>query len=191
MADEQAGSGVLRDDAGFRYYDFRPGAGPRPRWGQLLKIHFVGYTVAPSGELRVFDSTFSNGSPYLLKHGNGQQIMGLELALHSMAVGGQRRVVLPQETLGFTQGALGPLPASKLARDALQDAINNEERSGRAVDLVYDLTLLDAYDDVNDRGFYEDIPVSIQDQERKVSASDVRRRAAQTTERTSLRPQLE
>ncbi|KAG8464820.1 hypothetical protein KFE25_010188 [Diacronema lutheri] len=173
-----ADAAVLRDDAGFRYFDFRAGEGDTPRWGQLLTINYAGYTVQPDGSLRVFDSSFARGEPYFVKHGNGQTIKGLELAVHTMRVGGRRRVVLPQETLGFNLGALGPLPPKKAVRERLQDEISSIERAGRAVDLVYDVELLTVMDDVLDRGLYEDISVSTAQQEAGVTLEQVLRDAA-------------
>lgn len=157
--------GVVRDEAGFRYYDVRKGEGPQPRWGQLLTVNYAGYIVQSDGSLRCFDSSFQRKEPYFMKHGNGQTIKGLELALHSMGVGGRRRVVLSQETLGFNLGALGPLPTSKLVREQLQDQINRMERSGRGVDLVYDVELISAMDDALDRGLYDDLTVSAAEQD--------------------------
>lgn len=174
-----AGSAVVRDDAGFRSFDFRTGEGAQPRWGQLLTIYYAGYIVQADGSLRCFDSSFARNEPYLLKHGNGQTIKGLELALHTMREGGRRRVVLPQETLGFNLGALGPLPAGRNVRESLQDEINAVERSGRAVDLVWDVELVSVMDDALDRGLYDDATISTAEQESDaVTVEELLRRGA-------------
>jgi hypothetical protein len=174
----RAAGGVITDPGGFRYFDIKPGDGAAPKWGQLLRINYAGYTVTPGGTLKCFDSTYDRKEPYLLKHGNGQTIKGLELALHTMAVGGKRRVVVPQETLGFIFGALGPLPPLRSAREALQDEINFTEAGGRAIDLVYDIELLATLDDVNDRGFYNDVTVSVAQQEAGLSLDAIIKDAA-------------
>lgn len=46
------------------------------------------------------------------------QIKGMEEGLHSMRVGGKRRIVIPQE-LGYTVQGLGPYPANPRNRDVL------------------------------------------------------------------------
>jgi hypothetical protein len=159
---------VVREESGLNYFDVQPGTGPTPKWGQLLVVNYAGYTVRGDGTLRCFDSTYDRREPYLLKHGNGQTVKGVELALHSMAVGGRRRVELPQETLGYVFGALGPLPPGRRARENLQEEINETERAGRQINLVFDLELLSAMDDVNDRGYYDDVTITVEQQERGV-----------------------
>ncbi|KAJ1626371.1 hypothetical protein T492DRAFT_1032858 [Pavlovales sp. CCMP2436] len=178
-----AASSVVRDEAGFRYYDIRPGEGASPKWGQLLTINYAGYTLQEDGSLRCFDSSFAREDPYLLKHGNGQQVKGLELALHGMRIGGRRRVILPQETLGFTVGALGPLPVRRAERERLQDEINKTEQAGRNVDLIFDVELLTAMDDVIDRGIYEDVTISVAQQEAGIPLENIMREAAATEAR--------
>lgn len=46
------------------------------------------------------------------------QIKGMEEGIHSMRVGGKRRIIIPQE-LGYTVQGLGPYPARARNRDVL------------------------------------------------------------------------
>lgn len=47
-----------------------------------------------------------------------EQIKGMEEGLHSMRVGGKRRIIIPRE-LGYTVQGLGPYPANARNRDVL------------------------------------------------------------------------
>jgi len=132
------------------YIDFRQGTGPTPRFGQILRFHYVGY--APDTQKRTLssiDSSYDRQSAYLVKHGNGFTCQGIEEALHTMRVGGRRRVVLPP-ALGFTADK-GPMPPGASARTKLFDAVS----SGQP--LVFDLELVSIMDDLLDRGDYEDL----------------------------------
>jgi hypothetical protein len=94
---------------------------------------------------------YDRGAPYFLKHGNGLSVQGIEEALHTMRLGGRRRVILTPE-LGFTSDK-GPLPPEAGGRDKLFAAVAD----GRP--LVFDLELVDVMDDAFDRGDYEDLTV--------------------------------
>ena len=156
-------SGVITP-SGLKFIDFRKGNGASPRFGQLIKFHYVAYAVGgekktlfpwESGEkqaLTQFDSTYERdgGIPYFTKHGNGFTCQGIEEALHTMKPGGRRRIVLPA-TLGFEIGDKGPLPPGPRQRETLFAAIEKREP------LVYDLELISAVDDLLDRGDYDEL----------------------------------
>lgn len=167
---------MVTDGSGIRYFEFNPGVGQTPRWGQLLTIKYVSYVVLDDGSLEEVSNALD--SPFLLKHGNGQTIKGLELALHSMRPGARRRVEISQEELGFNVGGLGPLPATQQARKRFEKLVNDCEKRGRAVNLVYDVELVLVQDDITDRGYYTDIPVSVADQEAKVGTDELSKRQA-------------
>jgi hypothetical protein len=133
---------------GLQFVDFREGGGPTPQYGQLVRFNYVGYTV--DGErLRVFDATYDRSEPYFTKHGNGLTCEGLEEALHTMRVGGRRRVVVPP-ALGFT-GDKGPVPPDSGAREKLFKSADAGEP------IVFDVELVSIADDLLDRGDYEGI----------------------------------
>ena len=89
------------------------GSGAPPRFGQLVRFHYVGYIASEDGEsLEAYDSSYERNTPYFTKHGNGLTCEGLEEALHTMRPGGRRRVLLPP-SLGYSRGSAsdkGPLP---------------------------------------------------------------------------------
>jgi hypothetical protein len=66
----------------------------------------------------MLDSSQSSGERYLFKHGNGRQIKGLEEGVHTMQVGGSRRIVIPA-SMSYTVPGLGPYPPSWRARRRL------------------------------------------------------------------------
>ena len=88
-----------------RYVDFGAGSGAPPRFGQLVRFHYVGYIASEDGEsLEAYDSSYERNTPYFTKHGNGLTCEGLEEALHTMRPGGRRRVLLPP-SLGYSRGS--------------------------------------------------------------------------------------
>ena len=124
--DQTPSEGVITP-TGLRLFDFRTGEGPTPRWGQLVRLHYVGYTVSSSGdELEIFDSTYKRKDPYFTKHGNGQTVRGLEEALHSMRPGGRRRVIIPAGQLSYITDK-GPVPPGPQARAKMYKAVNDEQ----------------------------------------------------------------
>ena len=140
----------VRTRSGLMYMDFKEGSGSTPRFGQLLRFHYVGYAPNPQKKTLVsFDSSYDRRSAYLVKHGNGFTCQGIEEALHTMRVGGRRRVVLPP-ALGYTADK-GPMPPGAGARSKLFDAVTAGEP------LIFDLELVSIMDDLLDRGDYDDL----------------------------------
>ena len=183
--DQTPSEGVITP-TGLRLFDFRTGEGPTPRWGQLVRLHYVGYTVSSSGgELEIFDSSYQRKDPYFTKHGNGQTVRGVEEALHSMRPGGRRRVIIGPAVVHHRQG-----PRAPRAPGAHQDVQGRQRRAGGAQPgwrrrrpalaltlalalalalapplrltypylqpLVFDVELLSVMDDLLDRGDYDD-----------------------------------
>ncbi|CAM9314796.1 unnamed protein product, partial [Discosporangium mesarthrocarpum] len=146
---------------GVKYFDYRVGEGESPRWGQDCVIRYVLYG-RPSSDAKLvrIDSSDNNGEPYLLKHGNGRQVKGLEEGLHSMRVGGKRRIIVPEE-LGYTVQGLGPFPAEARNRDQLIKVLTSF-KTGKG-ELFFDVELLEAFDDEADQGYYEDTSVTIEE----------------------------
>ena len=142
-------SSAVATRSGLQFIDFRAGTGPQPRFGQLIRFNYVAYAPDPNAKppLKLVDSTYDR-RPYFTKHGNGLTCQGIEEALHTMKVGGRRRVVIPKE-LSYT-GDKGPLPPSQDARDKLFDSVNS------GTPIVFDLELVSVMDDLVDRGEYDD-----------------------------------
>eukprot|EP00752_Nemacystus_decipiens_P012158 g10777.t1 len=145
--------------SGVKYFDYRVGEGPPPRWGQDCIIRFTMYgRSSPDEKVIKIQSSDNNKEPYLFKHGNGLQIKGMEEGMHSMRVGGKRRVIMPQG-LGYTVQGLGPYPADPRKRDVLVKVLTSFERTTTG-ELIMDIELLDAFDDEADQGYYEDAAVT-------------------------------
>ncbi|CAM9721529.1 unnamed protein product, partial [Phaeothamnion confervicola] len=148
---------------GVKYFDFKAGDGPEPQWGQLVSISFVLYArTSPDGQLVKIDSSDANHEPYLFKHGNGRQIKGLEEGLHSMRVGGRRRIVIPPR-LGYTVPGLGPFPASPWSRRNLNGMLEKLASRPGSGELVVDVELLTTIDDDADQGYYGDDSLTLEE----------------------------
>lgn len=77
--------------------DLVVGEGPQARSGQTVAVHIVAFR-ADTGEK--LNSTWTSGRPFTFSFGSGQAILGLELAVNKMNVGGRRLVTIPF-TLAF------------------------------------------------------------------------------------------
>ena len=81
---------VVTLPSGLKYIELREGTGPTPQYGQLVSIGYKGYVkivTASDTEDRknkepvVFDKV----SQYLIKHGNGRIVAGLDEGLHTVS----------------------------------------------------------------------------------------------------------
>lgn len=155
--------------SGLRYFDFYEGPAdlPTPRYGQLVSFYYTGYFRGnPSAKLDLFDSSYLNygKEPFLHKHGNGRVLRGIDEALHTMRVGGKRRIIIPK-SLGFTEFGVGPVPVDPQMRRKLGGLLDLVEADKG--ELVYDVELALVADDENDQGYYDDEAVS-QDEVRQL-----------------------
>lgn len=139
---------------GLRYFDFVAGTGRAPAWGDNILVDFAVYTVSASGAaLKTFESTFARSPKSVLRihHGGGRMVLGFEEALHSMRVGGRRRVIVPPE-LAYVNPGLGPIPAVTRVRRKFFEEL---KASGGVV--VFDLELVGIEDgDGDEMGYYKD-----------------------------------
>lgn len=148
----EGGLKVFQTPSGLKYIDLVPGnpASDTPQYGQLLSIAYKSYITLPGGNPQMYDSVDS----YLLKHGNGRSIAGLDEGLHTMHVGGTRRLLIPPK-LGYVESGLGPIPVYPWARWKLNNLLDDMVRvQGGTV--VMEVTLLNAMDDEADQGYYGD-----------------------------------
>jgi hypothetical protein len=76
---------VIKTPSGLKYLDLVPGTGRTPQYGELLSIAYTGYIKLPSGNKKKYSSEpqkfdqVTDG--YLVKHGNGKTIAGLDEGL--------------------------------------------------------------------------------------------------------------
>lgn len=149
---------VYQTPSGLKYIDLQEGrsdgdgasSSGTPRYGQLLSISYQAYVTLPGKEPQRYDSVPS----YVLKHGNGRLIAGLDEGLHTMHIGSKRRLLIPPK-LGYVNPGLGPIPELPWRRDKLNSLLDEmiEKRGGT---IVIEVTLLGAMDDEADQGYYED-----------------------------------
>lgn len=132
-----------------------------------MSFHYTGYFRAdPTSKLEIVDSSLLNygKEPFLHKHGNGRILRGIDEGLHTMKVGGRRRLIIPK-SLGFTEVGIGPVPIDAGRRRKLSKLLDLVDADKG--ELVYDLELVMVADDENDQGYYDDIAVS-QDEVREL-----------------------
>uniref|UniRef100_A0A7S4NDU7 peptidylprolyl isomerase n=1 Tax=Odontella aurita TaxID=265563 RepID=A0A7S4NDU7_9STRA len=159
-----AGGGVtlFQTKSGLKYIELREGSGPTPRYGQLVSISYKAYVKLPDikGQTQKLDE-FDSDRAYLIKHGNGRTIPGLDEGLHTMKIGGKRRIIIPPK-LGYVSPGVGPIPEGPLARRKLNSLLDKmiEVRGGN---VVFDVELRSAMDDEADQGYYEDGSLSPED----------------------------
>ena len=153
------GDGVTmyKTNSGLKYIEIaegKPGE-KSPQYGQLVSIAYKAYVKLPDikgqpQKLQEFDSS----SAYLIKHGNGRTVPGLDEGIHTMKVGGKRRLILPAK-LGYVAGGLGPVPVSPFGRNKLNKLLDQmvEVKGGN---VVFDVTLRNIISDEADQGYYND-----------------------------------
>eukprot|EP00614_Pseudopedinella_elastica_P007810 CAMPEP_0172603654 /NCGR_PEP_ID=MMETSP1068-20121228/23906_1 /TAXON_ID=35684 /ORGANISM="Pseudopedinella elastica, Strain CCMP716" /LENGTH=276 /DNA_ID=CAMNT_0013405469 /DNA_START=38 /DNA_END=868 /DNA_ORIENTATION=- len=140
--------------------DYSVGKGAQPEYGQALRLNWVGYVrTSANAELVKFDSTMDRGEVFLYKHGNGRILQGLDQGVHTMKVGGKRRISFPNR-LGYKEaGFYGPIPPSPFSRRNLEGLIAKLDETG---EVVFDVHLIEAFDDDADPGYYKDSSFSPQ-----------------------------
>ena len=156
-SDVGGGVTMYKTNSGLKYIEIaegKPGA-KSPQYGQLVSIAYKAYVKLPDikgqpQKLQEFDSS----SAYLIKHGNGRTVPGLDEGIHTMKVGGKRRLILPAK-LGYVAGGLGPVPVSPFGRNKLNKLLDQmvEVKGGN---VVFDVTLRNIISDEADQGYYND-----------------------------------
>lgn len=153
---DKEGVTLYTTKSGLKYIELKEGTGPSPKYGNFVSISYKAYIKLPDGKstnskLQEYDSDPS----YLIKHGNGRILPGLDEGLHTMKVGGKRRIIIPPK-LGYVgPGVLGPIPEGPLGRFKLNKLLDEmiEVRGGN---VVFDVELRSVVEDEADQGYYED-----------------------------------
>lgn len=153
--DVSGGEGVTmyKTASGLKYIELEPGQAdtPSPKYGQLCVVSYTAYLKLPNQEKK---EQFDSSSGYVLKHGNGRMVPGLDEGLHTMKKGGVRRLIIPPK-LGFVESGLGPLPEMPWNRRKLNNLLD-EMIAQKGGNLVYDIRLINFFDDEADQGYYQD-----------------------------------
>lgn len=183
LAEEESGElTVFKTNSGLKYLELRPGTGPSPRYGQLCAIKYTGYMKLPNdSKPKQFDS-----NEFLIKHGNGRMIPGLDEGIHTMKVGGKRRIIIPPK-LGYISSGLGPIPEMPWNRWSLNNLLE-EMIKQQGGNLVFEVELTSVIDDEADQGYYEDSSPTPEEFERlklnfqdRAAAAAVAREAAENS----------
>lgn len=106
--------------SGLKVEILKQGAGPKPKSGQDVTVHYTG-TLA-SG--KKFDSSRDRGKPFTFNLGGGQVIRGWDEGVALLPIGSQAKITIPPD-LGYgASGAGGVIPPNAT--------------------LIFDIELLDA-----------------------------------------------
>jgi FKBP-type peptidyl-prolyl cis-trans isomerase FkpA len=93
--------------------DIKTGAGDAIKTGQTAVVHYTGWLFAeeaPENKGKKFDSSRDRREPFRFQLGAGEVIQGWDQGVAGMAVGGQRRLVIPP-ALGYgARGAGSVIP---------------------------------------------------------------------------------
>lgn len=103
VPDEVVPTKGFQTRSGLRYFNIKETGTKFPLYGQLISFHYsTYYRPKDTGKLEILDSSHYNDgdAPFLQKHGNGRVIAGVDEALHTMAIGAKRRIIVPN-TLGI------------------------------------------------------------------------------------------
>ena len=156
---------LYKTRSGLKYIILKEGEAdaPSPRFGQFVTIGYTSYVKLPDtpkaeSKLDKYDSD----NTYLIKHGNGRLIPGLDEGLHTMKLGEKRRIIIPPKLGYIGPGVLGPLPDSPYGRYKLNKLLN-EMIDIKAGNIVMDVELKNIMSDEADQGYYEDESISPED----------------------------
>lgn len=148
---------MFKTASGLKYIELVDGdpSAPKPRYGQLCVISYTAYLKLPNDKEK---QKFDSAEGYVMKHGNGKMLPGIDEGIHTMRVGSTRRLIIPPK-LGFVNSGLGPLPEYPWNRWLLNNGLDNmvAQQGGN---LIYDLELKIVIDDEADQGYYEDESLS-------------------------------
>lgn len=153
---------VFKTKSGLQYIDLVEGSGPSPRYGNFVSISYKGYVKLPDikGKSSQFDQ-FDADPAYLVKHGNGRTVPGLDEGIHTMKVGGKRRIIIPPK-LGYVTSGLGPVPPGPYGRWKLNRLLDKmiEVKGGN---VIFDVEMRSVIEDEADQGYYDDDSLSPDD----------------------------
>ena len=88
--------------SGLQFVDKVIGAGPPPKTGQKVKVHYTGWLT----DGKKFDSSVDRGQPFEFVIGVGQVIKGWDEGVSTMKVGSKRKLIIPSN-LGYGKTGAG------------------------------------------------------------------------------------
>ena len=93
-----------RTDSGIYYATLKPGTGPQVKYGNTVKVHYIGRFLNGSK----FDSSYDKNSPFTLTIGTTAVIKGWTEGLQLMHEGETMRLYIPS---GLAYGPAGSSPS--------------------------------------------------------------------------------
>ncbi len=154
----EGGKILYKTRSGLQYIILNEGIpdSPSPRYGQYVTIAYKSYIKLPdTPQAKSKLDEYDSDNQYLIKHGNGRIIPGLDEGLHSMKIGEKRRIIIPPK-LGYVgPGVLGPIPDNPFGRYHLNQLLN-QMIDLKAGNVVIDVEMKNIRDDEADQGYYED-----------------------------------
>ena len=153
---------VFKTKSGLQYIDLVEGSGASPKYGNLVGIGYKAYIKLPDvkGKSMKLDE-FDSERGYLIKHGNGRTVPGLDEGLHTMKVGGKRRIIVPPK-LGYVSGGLGPIPSGPYGRWKLGRLLD-QMVAVKGGNFIFDVEMKSIIEDEADQGYYDDESLSPSD----------------------------
>ena len=156
---------LYKTKSGLQFIDLVEGTGSTPRYGNFVTISYKAYIKLPDikGTASKLDE-FDSDAAYLVKHGNGRNVPGLDEGLHTMKVGGKRRIIIPPK-LGYVTSGIGPIPVGPVGRWKLNHLLDKmvEVKGGN---LIFDVEMKSIIEDEADQGYYDDDSLSPEDFDR-------------------------
>lgn len=92
--------------SGLQYVDKVVGAGPQPKTGQTVRVHYTGWLT----DGKKFDSSVDRGQPFEFILGVGQVIKGWDEGVSTMKVGSKRKLIIPSSLAYGKRGAGSAIP---------------------------------------------------------------------------------
>merc|ERR1711862_208803 len=143
---------IYTTNSGLRFIEVKEGTGVMPNYGDLVTFSYKAFIKVAGKDTKA--ELYDQDNAYLTKHGNGRLIPGLDEGLHTLKVGGKRRLIIPPK-LGYIASGLGPLPSGFIARGKLNSLLEKMiERQGGQV--IMDIEMSGVVEDEADPGYYYD-----------------------------------
>ena len=129
--------------SGIKIVDFINGNGNFPVWGEILKINYVTY-ITDEKIIKKIDSTIDRNEVFTFQHGIGEINLALEEAVHSMKIGGKRRMIVKIKSERDPLFS-GPIPPLSGVRQELKLFLKDNVKK-KDLFLIYDIELLKIID---------------------------------------------
>jgi hypothetical protein len=128
--------------SGIQIVDFLVGKGTSPSWGTFVKINYVSY-ITDKETIKKIESTFDKKETFTYQHGTGEINLAFEEGIHSMKIGGKRRIIIKIDS-GTNIVDKDPIPSSSGKRQELKMFIKKNFENNNLF-LIYDIELVEIF----------------------------------------------